>query len=303
MADSCGSYEQITTNSIYTHPFVYRGTTWSHHTTIGILKKCEKFVFRSDDILVATCSRSGTTLTQEIVWQIVNHEVVKKDETYGSLAHRFPFFEFNLEFRGLSEPNPVDTLPTWTKPRLIKTHLPYSLIHDQFEKVNPKMIVVLRNPKDNVVSCFNFYTGHQIIKEGTAFVDYWNSYMSSESINGNFCDLNLQWWHLRDRENVLIVRYEDIIQQPFQEVRKIAMFLGYSLSAEKIDTIVHNTTFDVMSKNRDLNTTLKSGVGTFMRKGKVGDWKTWLTEDQNKVMDAWMSERLKGSSLRFIYEL
>ena len=134
------------------------------------------------------------------------------------------------------------------------------------------------------------------------FADFLNAYIGNEAINGDFCDFNLQWWSLRDRENVLIVRYEDIVHQPFQEVRRIAQFLGYALSAEKIDTIVHNTTFDIMANNSELNRTLDSGVDKFLRKGKVGDWKTWLTVAQNEVVDAWMTDKLKGTGLNFHYE-
>ena len=121
-------------------------------------------------------------------------------------------------------------------------------------------------------------------------------------VNGDCADFNIEYWNLRSRENVLIVRYEDIIYQPFQEIRKIALFLGYSLSAEKIEAIVHNTTFNVMSKNKDTNRPLRSGPVNFMRKGKVGDWKDSMTVAQNEETEKWISERLTKAGLLFTYE-
>lgn len=295
--------------TVYTNPFVHRGVVWAQHTSQRNLEKCEKLDFLPDDIVVATYPRSGTTLTQEIVWQIVNHEVVKKDEQYGNIMQRFPFLEFDAEnWSKLYDelppgtPNPIDVISKQKSGRLIKTHLPYFYIRDQIEKVNPKTIVVMRNPKDNVVSCYNFYKGLTKLKEDLSFTDFWRAYMCGKMINGDYCEFNSEYWRLRDRANVLMAQYEDIVHQPFQEIRKIALFLGYSLSAEKISTIVHNTTFSVMSKNDATNVPLLSGTNKFMRKGKVGDWKDWLTVAQDEAMDAWISEKFTPIGLNFTYE-
>lgn len=286
--------------------FIYKGIIWGEHTsTLDILKQCEQFEYRSDDVVVATFLRSGTTLTQEIVWQIVNNEHVTKDATYGALWNRFPFLELNekrfLKDKLESDLNPIDSLPNWTTKRLIKTHLPFFLIRDQFEKVNPKMVVVMRNPKDNVVSCFNFAKGLGRLKDGVMFEDFCRFFKMGYYTYGDFRDFNLEYWSLRSRENVLIVQYENLVHQPFQEVRNIALFLGYSLSADKIATIVHNTSFGTMSKNEGINWSLKSG-DKFLRKGKVGDWKNWFTVAQNEAMDFWISQKLDETDLKFIYE-
>lgn len=289
--------------SIFIQPFTFNGILWSQHTNTEILQKCSQFKFRSDDVVIATFPRSGTTVTQEIVWQIINHDIIKKGEKYGSLMQRVPFLEMDFAFKGINgKPNSIDSLQTWTKQRLIKTHLPYSFIKDEFENTNPKMIIVMRNPKDNVVSCYNFYCGHEIIKSNIPFAEYWKSYMTGESVNGDFRDFHLQWWSLRERENILIVRYEDIVQQPFQQIRSIALFLGYDLSAEKIDAIVFNTTFDAMSKNEHVNVPLKNGSDKFLRKGQISDWKTWLTVVQNEIMDTWIRDHFTPVGLNFTFE-
>ena len=101
---------------------------------------------------------------------------------------------------------------------------------------------------------------------------------------------------IRDR------RYEDLVHQPFQEIRKIALFLGYSLSAEKISTIVHNTTFSVMSKNEATNFSFFDGKSKFMRQGKAGDWRHWLSVAQNEAMDAWVSEKFGTDGPQFTYD-
>uniref|UniRef100_A0A0E0CEM0 Sulfotransferase n=1 Tax=Oryza meridionalis TaxID=40149 RepID=A0A0E0CEM0_9ORYZ len=37
----------------------------------------------------------------------------------------------------------------------------------------------------------------------------------------------------------------------------------------------------------------------FFRKGEVGDWKNYLTEEMAKKLDAVVEEKLKGSGLTF----
>lgn len=296
----------VTIHEVYKDSlFMYKDIPWSEYTSLQILRQCEQFEYRPDDIIVATYPRSGTTLTQEIVWHIVNHEIVEKDKMYGGTWKRFPFMEFNEKKASLSttseELNPIDSLPMWTTKRLIKTHLPFSFIREQFDKVNPKLVFVTRNPKDNVVSRFNFSKGLGSLVDGVPFEMFWQIYMNGLVTYGDFRDFNQGYWSLRDRANVLVVRYEDIVHQPFQEIHKIALFLGYSLSDEKIKTIVHNTTFDIMSKNKDVNRSL-SVEGQFLRKGKVGDWKNWLTVAQSETMDAWIAAKLRCDGLRFIYE-
>ena len=307
MADDSSSDENYLA-SIYEKPYCYRGILWGAHTNTEILRKCENFSFRADDVIVATYPRSGTTLTQEIIWQIVNHEMVNKDEKYENIMIRVPFLEFDMKLliewgeAPPGTPNPVDFLPNQPSKRLMKTHLPYFFVRDQIEKVKAKVVVVMRNPKDNVVSSYNFFKGLKELKESVSFADYWQAYMRGKVINGDYCEFNREYWKLRDQENVLIVRYEDIVHLPFQEIRKIALFLGYSLSAEKISTIVHNTTFSVMSKNEATNVSLSDGKTKFMRQGKAGVWKDWLTVAQNEAMDKWISENFFSNGPHFTYE-
>ena len=43
--------------------------------------------------------------------------------------------------------------------------------------------------------------------------------------------------------------------------------------------------------------------GKCMRKGETGDWKNHLSEEQVKRIQQWEEQHLKGSDLKFVYEL
>jgi len=97
-----------------------------------------------------TSFHSGTTWTQEIVWQIFNEGQVKS--TY--FRERVPFLE--RAHHPSAEHGDINTLPS---PRILKTHLPYKVIPKSVNEDNKcKYIYVARNPKDVAVSYYKFAT-------------------------------------------------------------------------------------------------------------------------------------------------
>uniref|UniRef100_A0A1Y1MN96 Sulfotransferase domain-containing protein n=1 Tax=Photinus pyralis TaxID=7054 RepID=A0A1Y1MN96_PHOPY len=106
-----------------------------------------------DDVFLLGFPKSGTRWTQEMVWLICNdfdYEGAK--ETI--LTRRFP----TLEFDGVTHYNIniTKTISEMKRPRLLKTHLPWSLCPDDITSYSkkPKFIVVTRTPEDVCLSMF-----------------------------------------------------------------------------------------------------------------------------------------------------
>lgn len=198
--------------------FVYRDVVWNAYTRLDLLQKAEQFVFRPDDIVVCTFPRSGTTLTQEIIWQIVNIDQVTRDKHFDNIDARFPFLEFNHEdFYDSSWSSAFDVLENAPSPRLIKTHIPYRMLREQLQQAKPRIVIVMRNPKDVAVSNFNFCkTIENFNWTGGPFSEFLGYFLQGRTFCGDFFEVNKEWWSLRHQENVLILRYEDLVKQPLQ---------------------------------------------------------------------------------------
>ena len=88
-------------------------------------------------------------------------------------------------------------------------------------------------------------------------------------------------------------------------IAMIAEFLGYSLTPHTIMRIAEQTTFSAMRQNSSANMSWmdqyrQNGRNTsFMRKGRVGDWRNHFTDEQSARLDAEIAHKLSGSGLKF----
>ncbi|XP_035679947.1 sulfotransferase family cytosolic 1B member 1-like [Branchiostoma floridae] len=80
------------------------------------------------------------------------------------------------------------------------------------------------------------------------------------------------------------------------EVKKLCSFLEKPLSDEEVQTVVAATQFDSM-KN-----TLGEKGQVFTRKGVIGDWKNYFSDDQSRAYDEQYRERLANTGLEFQFQ-
>ncbi|KAI3796507.1 hypothetical protein L1987_39179 [Smallanthus sonchifolius] len=112
--------------------------------------------------------------------------------------------------------------------------------------------------------------------------------------------------NLESPDKILFLKYEDIKEQPEVVVRKLAAFMGkpFTVEEEEVREIVKLCSFENLS-NLEVN---KKGVdkfGTlveverryFFRKGEIGDWKNYLSEEMKERIDAITDVKFQGSGL------
>jgi hypothetical protein len=80
--------------------------------------------------------------------------------------------------------------------------------------------------------------------------------------------------------NYTQVRYEDLLNQPHEEVKQLAEFLGADTSKEAIEQAVSMASFEKATKGRERG---QEDPTSFFRKGVAGDWKNYFTERDKEI--------------------
>ncbi|ELU18467.1 hypothetical protein CAPTEDRAFT_205528 [Capitella teleta] len=104
---------------------------------------------------------------------------------------------------------------------LAKIHIPQHMMQE-YTKRDTKIIVGMRNPKDELLSIYHFYRINKALGN------------FKRRICGEIFDHNVGWWSIRDRPNTMYVFYEDLTEDPVKEVRRMAEFLGKETCDEAI---------------------------------------------------------------------
>ena len=202
----------------------------------------------------------------------------------------------------------ADIFNGFQSPRYMKTHLPYELWKDKLQKhPNLKVIQTIRNPKDTLVS---WYHHNRSDSQLGAFHGTWEQFFDlvkeKKLAWGDYFEHNANWYKFnKDRKESLVLVYEDMKKSHRDHVIKIAKFLGHDLSDKVIDLIVKQSSVKDMSKS--INAMVeklpgwKSDRSAFIRKGVVGDWVNYFSEEQSEYVDAKCKEYFESLGIKFEY--
>ncbi|KAK3793730.1 hypothetical protein RRG08_006551 [Elysia crispata] len=269
--------------------YKYRGFVFPN-LFLDKIRNIHTFDVREDDVWVITFPKSGTTWVQEIVYLLMNDLDTEKALKL-NIDIRFPYFEF-------VEPG-LQAIAEMPSPRLIKSHLPFSILPNQMKNKRPKIIYIVRNPKDIVVSYYSFAIKFlKMVPFNGSFEDYCQLFVSDKVDYGPWWKHVSEAWNRRDDDNVLFLVYEDLHLDTGKHVREIANFLGKPVSDEQVDMIVKHCSFESMKQNNSVNYEWMKDAGIankevqFMRQGKVGDWKNHLSTEIVRQLDDMVTTKL-----------
>ncbi|XP_038064989.1 sulfotransferase 1E1-like [Patiria miniata] len=290
--------------------YEYEGVPLALDTLKSTMDDLKTFEIREDDVFIVTVPKAGTTWTQEIMSAIMHDGDIEKLNKKHTMM-RAPFLEMTHGANVHDDiPRAHKLLPRMPRssPRLIKSHLPGQLLPPQVWEKKIKIVYVIRNPKDVVVSMFHHIDMMAAADRQFSFDEVFDRFINGTQPYGKWWAHYLYFWERRNDDNILFLRFEDTKKDLRGTVLKISEFLGKSLSDDVIDAITDHCTFENMKKNPMTNpdTLLQNAHGgqmpegkSFMRRGKVGGWKAQLSDAQSEAMDALCKEKLAGTGLTF----
>lgn len=273
------------------------------------------------DVVVTTFPKSGTTLTQQLTYQVVVASGgASKDDPDG------------LHFDDICEAAPyVDYGPAHgfpprdSSPRVFKSHSPPSM----FKSTVQKHIVVFRDVCSYPASCLDFLydalagevvsddrvkemafhkfvsvrlLGHSLGGAGSGFgFPYEKDIKVNDEETGKFpigpWFLHAKAWVEALRPGILVLFYEDIVKDMAGAAQRVAAFIGRSLSEEGLKQVLKRCDRAYMSTDSKFSCKLEAEV--------LGFYNTWKAKPasrkgfkQFKIRD----EDLDGVNRRFQQE-
>ncbi|XP_076427818.1 sulfotransferase 2A1-like isoform X2 [Peromyscus maniculatus bairdii] len=203
----------------------------------------DKFVIRDEDTVIVSYPKSGTNWLIEIVCLI---QTKGNPEWIQSVLiwERSPWIETK---KGL--PMLINT----EGPRLMSSHLPFHLFPKSFFRSNAKVIYVIRNPRDVLVSGYFFLRNTKYIDNPESLGTYIEWFLKGNVPYGSWFEHTRNWLSMRENDNFLLLSYEDMKKNARRTIEKICDFLGKKLEPDELDLVLKYSSFQAMKENKMSN--------------------------------------------------
>ncbi|XP_047216288.1 sulfotransferase family 2, cytosolic sulfotransferase 3 isoform X2 [Girardinichthys multiradiatus] len=244
--------------------------------TAESLEFAQNFSVEDSDVFIVTYPKSGTTWMQEILPLVLNggdltpiHTVVNWD--------RVPWLE---------ETRLAKVVDKLTSPRALVTHFPYSFMPPSFHTSKAKVINLIRNPKDVLVSSYYFHQMANFLEDPGSFDEFMDKFLEGRVLFGKWTDHVKSWRCAELGDRILFITYEEMAEDLPTSIRCISDFLCCTLSEDVIHKIAKHCSFESMEANTMSNFSLvpkgymDSDKSPFLRKGVTGDWKNHFSSEQ-----------------------
>lgn len=176
------------------------------------------------------------------------------------------------------------------RPRLIKSHF-------SFDPRYPRVIYIVREPRDVVLSEYHYQRKTCTIGDQFPLEEYVTRFIA-----GRTCPEDGSWgqnvasWIVTRRGDpkFLLMRYEDLLVDTPGELKKIAEFLGITVSRQRLLEVAELSSAERMRKLEKAQSNASSLMKgsrkdiAFVRAAKSGGWRSELPEAlAGKIETAW----------------
>lgn len=214
---------------------------------------------RSGDVLLASFPRSGNTWVRLFLCNLISLREWDGREV------DFPLLNQTMPELGVN--NLLARWPHTTIPRVVKTHQRYRLVFGRKPSIG-----IIRDPRDVMVSYYHFTRDRKGIYSGSF----------AQFIRHPRYGLSTWFAHYRSWRSrwSVVVRFEDMLEDPSRELRRILEVLEVQLPDDVVEEAVARASLGAL-RRAESRETAKDHYGAFARSGTSGQWSTYFSDEDS----------------------
>ncbi len=243
------------------------------------------FHYRPDDVVIVSYPRSGSTWLRFIMAHLIHNMIPGEPKEVDFLRTQLIVPEISEEAHRKGAD--FETLPS---PRIMRSH---SLYNSHF----PNVVYLMRDGRDVLVSYYYYFKKFQGF-EGTLY-----EFLRCDARRVEW-DEHVNSWIYQNPSlsNVYVIRYENMLRDPFQEVEELAHFIGLERTAEQMRKAIEGSDFHTVRQIEERKGLGYTNAGNpkirFIRKGGSGNWRDEVGEREKALI----KQRFGNALIRTGYE-
>lgn len=241
---------------------------------------------KPSDVMLASYPRSGSTWVRTILAYLLYPE--QRISSLSALNFLIPDVYYG-----------VSRLAKYSDPRIIKTHQPFGFRHESENALlYRRNIYVIRHPYDVAISFFDFQ--QKLWTAPTEAFEVFVHQFLNGTIRGNstWHEHVLSWKAEEKNREILFVRYEDLLANPFLEASRLANFLRLDANSERVQLACDHSMRDAVVKLAGKGSLVEAAYPFINKAGVTRSNPSMLTEELRQLI--W--ERCRTAMMMFGYE-
>jgi hypothetical protein len=243
---------------------------------LGLHRPGRSLLILPDDIFLVSFPKSGNTWTRFL---LANLRFPNEPATWANIDRLIP------DPTGTAKRD-FDRMP---RPRIIKSH-------ECFDPRYPRVIYIVRDPRDVVVSQYHYHRKIRKIEDDSPIEKFVTRFLAGETCPHGSWGQNIATWLYTSEGDprFLLLRYEDLVADTARELSKVVDFLHLSAGPEEIAQAVERSSADRMRElekaQKDKNGLFKGSRNdmSFVRAAGSGGWRKGLPAPMvAKIEAAW----------------